>query len=388
MNTQYFRIIAIFISTVLFSCNDSLKPVENNYLKGKITGLNYKEVLIKIDSLTFSLEYYMSFDYFESEGEIVFMGYNFKTHSLDIINLSKRTVTNHIKLDLEGPDAIGREVEGLNIISGDSILIADQSKFAIVNKEGGIIWKLMKNDSRLNAKIPKGYFITRREAFKPGYDKKNISLIVYYRPFDDKKTLSMPIIAEISLDTPEVRFLPIHTSYFGSTVYKHYRPVYGGPQACFNEDKIIINYTFEPNIYVYDYSLDNVTVFGGKSKMTSNFQPDFDQHSNENDYVLSNINFFQFVYDPFKKLYYRSHWGEMKLKKSEFEFNTYLDKPVFLMVFDDSFNYLFETRLNIEYGIVPAHLFPTPEGLLIFPYKQNIDNLKNDQVVGLLINFK
>jgi hypothetical protein len=385
------KIVRLIIYGCLFtilSCKYQTKPFENSFKENIVNNLSYKEVLIKIDSLTLSFEYYTSFDYYEDSGEVLFLGYNHKTHSLDLINLTQRRVSGHIKLESQGPNAVGMRILGINTISADSILIDDESKFFLINSQGLVYWKLIKNDPGILKNLPLGNLLTKDEAFKPGFNKKTNKLIVIYQPVERKIILEMPIIIEIGMDSIETSFIPIYYPEFARANFNSYIPIYGGPQVCFNKEKIIVNFAFESNIYMYDTEKKLSISRGGKSKFTSNQSPAYDKNTNPEEYRLKTINFHPIVYDPFKKLYYRTHWGEMQLKKSEFEYNNWPDKPVFITVFDENLNYLYETKLEIKNGIVPAHLFPTSEGLFVFPWKQNIENLKNDLLKGIILNFK
>lgn len=369
------------------SCKNNIKPLENLVKPFFDSTLTYKEIYIKIDSQTLSFEYYNSFDYYDKNGELLFYGYNQKTHFIDIINLSERKIEKHIKLEEQGPDAVGMRITGLNVVSPDSILIDDDSRLIFLNNNGSVFWKLMKSDPDLFKSIPKGDLLTRQEAFEPGYIKRNKNLYLIYQPFDRKLISKTPIILEINTDSLKTSLLPVY--YSSAIVEKNsYRPIYGGPQACFCEDKIVVNFAYESNIYVYDFETRQVTPFGGKSMFTSNQSPPYDKNTNPDDYRITTITFHPVVYDQYRKYYYRTHWGEMALKRTESEYNTWPDKPVYLTVFNRDFNVVFEKKLEIENGIVPSHLFPGREGIFVFPWKQDLENLKNDQIKGIIVNFK
>lgn len=379
--------LLIPVSIILsISCQHNIKPLENYEKPLNNSTLTYKEIFLKIDCLTLSVEYYTSFDFYNKNGEILFFGYNPKTHNLDVINLTNRRVEKHIKLEKQGPDAVGMRITGMNVVSYDSILIDDESRFVFMNSDGLVFWRLSKNNPNLLKGIPKGNLLTQVEAFKPGYSKKTGSLYVIYQPFEKKYLNTLPIILEIDTDSLTSSFVPVYYPEVITANKNSYKPIYGGPQACFTEDKIIVNFAFESNIYVYNLKSKKVTPFGGKSNFTPNQSPPYAESSNPEDYRLTTINFHPLIYDPYRNYYYRTHWGEMNLKKTEFEYNNWPDKPVFLTIFDHEFNVLFETKLEIKNGIVPAHLFPSPEGLIVFPWKQDVADLQEDQVKGIVIN--
>lgn len=384
MKTVLNKLIVFILPFLIYACQNDYKLIENSVKEDIISSFQVKGVFIKTDSLSYSNEYYTYYDSYELNKKVYLLSYNSKTNSLDIVNISDRQIEEHIILADDGPNSI-IGIMGLNVISPDSILISDNSKFCIIDHEGTIIWKLMKNNTAILKNLPPGY-LNSRDCFKPGFNTKENSIVLYFNPFDSKKCFKLPMLVQININTLETKLLPFYLPPSLKSDLS-YNPIYHGPRACFEKDRIVINFASESNIYTYDYSDKKVSAYGGKSKYTPNRLQPMEKGKNPTDYVLTSNCFFKLVYDPYKNLYYRAHWGNMKLKKTEFEYNTYYDKPVYLTVFDESFSYLFETKLEIESGIDPEQLIPTPEGLLVFPLKQKIENFEKDLLAVYLINF-
>ncbi len=385
IKNSYKLLSAFLCIIVLTSCGKSEKLLNNKFRDDVITDYKVKEVYFLIDSVSFSFEYYKFFDQIEFNKEIYFFGYNPKTHSLDVFNITGRRISRHIKLDTQGPECIN-EIMGLNVISPDSILIADNLKFAFVNSNGKIFWKLLRNTPEIFRGVPLAY-LNSRDSFEPGFDKIRKSLILYYNPVDISSVFKLPILIEIGIDPLKTELLPFYLPLSLKSDLT-YNPLYRGPRACFQNDKVVLNFAPESNIYEYNFITKKVTSYGGQSKFTSNRIKPMKKGTNPVDYILTSLCFFKITYDPYYKIYYRTHWGEMNLKKTEFEFNTYYEKPVYISLFDESFNYLYETRLNIESGIIPELLIPASDGLLVFPFKQNVNSIEKGIVKGYLICFE
>jgi hypothetical protein len=367
---------------VFGSCSNDPKTMENTYRKGVISTHEFIMHSLKIDSATLTPEYYRYLDFF-SEGESdFFLAYNYKTHSLDLFNLTERVMEGHISLSYDGPDGIV-EIQGLDVISRDSIFIADIAKFSIVNGKGSIIWSLKRNDPRILGEIPPGFLNTWMGSFNPCYRSEDTSFVVSYVPLENRLAFKLPTLIQIDVNSAKGSLMPMYLPYFPGT----YNPIYLGARSCFTDDKIVINYAFSSNIHVYDYKSHQVSIFGGMSSLTGNYLIPWKEGENPTDYYLKSLCFFKLTYDPYRDLFYRTHWGEMPLRKSEFVFNTFYDKPIYLTVFDKEFNFLYETKLDIESGIVPELLIPTKDGLLVFPYKQEVEDMAIDSVRGFIIKF-
>jgi hypothetical protein len=374
---------ALIIAVSLSSCNVKQSIKDNTYRTGVITSHEFLSYSFKVDSATLTPEYYRYLDFFSEGGSDFLLAYNYKTHSLDLFNLTERVMEGHISLSNDGPNAI-IEVLGLDVINRDSIFFADISKFSIVNGSGSIIWSLKRNDPKILGDIPAGFLVTWQGDFDPFYCSESESFIVSYVPFESKLAFELPMLMQVSVTNDQGSLIPMYNPDFPKAKYN---PFYLGARSCYTNDKIVINYAFSSDIHVYDRKSHQVNKFGGRSSLTENYLTVMEDGENPDDYYLKSLCFFNLTYDPYRDLFYRTHWGEMPLRKSEFVFNTFYDKPIYLSVFDDEFNFLYETKLDIESGIVPEMLIPTKDGLLVFPYKQEVEDMVADSVRGYLIRF-
>lgn len=375
--------VALIIAVSLSSCNAKQSIKDNTYRTGVITSHEFFDYSFKIDSATLSPEYYRYHGFF-SEGESdFFLAYNYMTHSLDLFNLTERIIEGHITLSNDGPDAI-IEVVGLDVITRDSIFFADLTKFSIVNGSGTIIWSLDKKDPRILGEIPPGFLYTWQGIFNPYYNSGNKSFVVSYMPLEDKLTGELPMLIQIGVNDAKGSLLPMFHPVFPEVKNN---PIYLGARSCYTKDKVVINYAFSSDIHVYDYKSKQSITHGGMSSLTANYLSPIKEGEDSEDYYLKSLCFFNLTYDRFRNYFYRTHWGEMQLRKSEFANSTFYDKPIYLTVFDEEFNLLYETKLDIESGIVPELLIPTKDGLVVFPYKQEMEDMVADSVRGYMIRF-
>lgn len=384
MKTGHLSIKLMILVIILTACNDNKLIQTNKEKKGIITGHTITPITVNIDSYTFPFEYYQRFDYYLSDNKHYFIGYNYKTNALDIIDLLDNEAPQHLNLDSQGPDGIS-DVDAMKVISPDSILIVDFSKFAIINRQGRILWKMKREYPTTFNNIPSG-FLSADVFFQPGYNQDRRSIIVRYTPFQGENRSDVPILAEVFIDSKEVNLLPINQHEYLSN-FRHGCPIYLGPQISIIYNIMILNFPFTSNIYEYQFDNEELTQHGGKSKYTPNLLSIFQKEDDPNEFLLSSICFHKPIIDSYNNLIYRIHHGGLQTSGDGIT-RTYYDKPIYLTVFDDKFNYLYETKLDIETGIVPDQLIPTPQGLIVFPQKQNLDSLESNKILAFYIHFE
>ena len=230
-------------------------------------------------------------------------------------------------------------------------------------------------------------FLSQSSCFEPNFNQRTESLIFHYYPDNRKRMWNLPIIAEVDIKNKKSTFKNFYyPEYLQGR--NDYNPVYTGPMACFVEDSVIINFSNSSDIFTLNLNSGLTRQYGGTSDYVDNLPEPMQKGANPLDYALSTARFFKVVFDPYRNFFYRTQWRKMDLKKNGYEYNTYYDKPVFLSVFDHNLNVIYEKQLTIENGICPEMLIPAPEGLIVFPFKQRLDDLDNDIIKGNLITFK
>jgi len=379
------RVIIFLGVTFLFftACKNNNFIKENIVKEGIIQNHSINKIFIEIDSLCLPFEYYQRFDYYTSGNKTYFAGYNNKTNAIDIINLSDNEPPQHLVFDSQGPDGIAN-VDAFNIISHDSILIADISKFSIINRQGKIRWKMKREYPTPIKDLPTGYLSADID-FQPGFIGGRRSIIVKYNPFVKDSLVKIPLLAEINIESNEIKLLPIYRLPYLDK-FKNGCPVSLDAQASFTDDKIVLNFPFTSNIYDFRFDAERLSVHGGKSSYTANMMPLFENDEDPTEYILRSICFFKPVIDQYHKFIYRIHHGEMQPTGQDY-LSDYYNKPVYMTVFDYDYNYLYETLIDISPGIVPLQVIPGPNGVIVFPLYQPSDALESNRLIAYLIKF-
>jgi hypothetical protein len=374
------KVLYLLLAVIAFgSCDRPYVLAETHIKEGVITSCIEDNITIKTDTL--GIEFYEVLDRYYTKDSVSIIGLNYETHSLDILNLTKRSLIKHIKLEKEGPNQIQR-VTGIEMISNDSILLSDDDNLYLVDGKGVVFWKFDKNNKALFKGIPKGYLKTKID-FNMGYNKAEKCVYLFYLPEERKDYWDTPFLIEVNIENETARLVPVFRPEYQKKNYD--RLGYAtDPESCFHNNRAIINFGSESNIYEVNLLTDSVIEHGGESRFSKNLLRIQGENESRTDYRLSTIYFFNLIYDPYRNLYYRFHWGEMPVKKNGKEYNTLYDKPTFITVFDDKFNYLYEFRI---YNRVKSGATPTPEGLIVFPGMLSEEDEKNGTITCSLIKF-
>lgn len=373
MLTKLTCILTLFI---LYSCsnNPDYKLLSSNYSHEKIS-LQIKSVHIPIDSL--GMTYYRKISLFREDSTNFLVGYHKVLHALDVYDLDGRKFIKRIYLAKEGPDKIN-DVVGLYAVNFDTIFINDYFAIVLIDDRGSIKEEIPISDKKLftQNKIPYGTLTSTLNFgvnFLPGIN----SFLLFFSPasrnLSQKAAQKIPFAAELSLNGQKLTLLPLKYSPYYYKSKEGWGNMYQ-PNLTVYKDLIIFNFPIEPNIYSYNLVTGKFNKYGAQSKLTQNLSEPFTTGSDPNMYIVKNTLFFKTIYDPYRNLYYRIHWGKCKIKKNATEFNTPYDKKLYLMVFDNSFKIIKEIQLS-EYTYLPYGYFCTEEGLFIssaHPLNKNI----------------
>lgn len=372
----------VLMSCVIFFTSCSLKnnfellesKTNNNSIK-----LKKKQINIPTDSI--GMQYYRMISTYYDGTVWYYIGFHGIINALDLYNISDRKFVKRIELEEEGPGSI-KYLNSIFIHNLDSIFIEEESSLVIIDTTGKIRRRINLREEEIfnNNKIPYGVF-TSTLNFSIKYSSKNNTVWLYYAPreleYFSNKYLITPFLGEISLAnvTPKITLLPLkYSSYYFEGKDVGFGSMFQPNVTSYN-DLIVYNFPIESNIYTYNVNTDETNEFGAQSGFTKNLAEPYSENPDQNLHLVNNPVFFKTIYDPFKKLYYRIHWGNCETMKNSTEFNTLSDKPLYLMVFDKEFNFLKEIELeNFKY--LPFGYFLTDEGLFIstgHPMKKESD---------------
>jgi len=371
--------IIVCILFITFSCiekksNKSYKHFDNNIVKNNSVNISSEDVRIPIDSITYPS--YSTYQNVSINDTSYLAGYNEKTHSIDVFDLNKKEFYKHIKLDNQGPNGISR-VADFYIHDWDSIFVFVARKLHLIDSVG-----LVKNSFNLSEyeKKLKGT-VTTGLGFRLYYSINRNSVFFKYVPRDvkygSKEYFLKPFIAEFNLTNDTMSLLPVKYSKY---IMNNYIGYLSRPYVSFFKDKIYYCFNGESNIYSYNLKTNKTDIYGGRSKYSKNLAKPIPRNwsSDKKDkHRLKGVQFFNVIYDPYRDLFYRLHFGNMNNNNG-----TFRDKSLYMMVFNEDFKLFREKKLN-NYTYRPEFYGISREGLFL-----NANHEMNENFGGDFSNFK
>lgn len=130
------------VAFAMFSCNKSGTTDNNTSI---IDSLEISSKYIQpVDSIQFLQSYNLSCSY-PCGDSLAIMGYNYRTHALDIF--SDSTLLNKIQLEHHGENGILGRPTAIMPITRDSIWIYDQVAFYLIDSQGKLLYKFKEDRS-------------------------------------------------------------------------------------------------------------------------------------------------------------------------------------------------------------------------------------------------
>lgn len=360
---------------IVFSCNQ-----EESYLiktKKKISSnfeLAKRKIDIQIDEKC--LNYYPKSTILELEGNTYLIGFNNRVHSIDIFDLHGERFDHRISLQSEGPNAVYR-IRQITASSLDSIFVFDSSgTFKLLNSSGTII---NGYNPRVNINNSKSKPMPINEA-RLFYKKNTGELFFHLKPeiikhkgSVDITNLKSPIVGVYNFKTNKSSELAIqypkyalkHNDSFSSDLV---------PNLTFTNEKIVMNYIFESNVYAYEFSNNHYNEFGGESEYTNNLVDPYVSNIPVEQLIIINSKFNStFFIDSH---YYRTQWNEQPLKNGNGLFNSLISKPASISIWNSSYEIIHESMLDRK-EVIPESAMNTKEELLLWadPMNYNKENM-------------
>ena len=337
-------IIFLFTFCFIFSCKENSSLIDNNY--GDPQSLHKTEIDVSLDDEC--LNSYTLHDSFVYNNDDYLLTYNYITRNFDVFNISKKTISYHIVLMPEGPNGILNPT-GVYVHSIDSIWVSTEDRNISLIDSTGIVKERIKIPvSEETPLLMINFTICTSKLY---YNATRNSL--FYLTFSVENEKYSYNVHEYSLTNHSVKKYPIRATYDHD-----FRNSYGWkqfPNVTYNERSILYNFPIESNIYVIDLASEVMSVFGGKSSYTANsvskltMPYDFSQADR---HLCENVHFFEVLYDPIKKVYYRLHFDRIDYDFSANVYPLLFSKNMYLTVFNDKLEVVDETKLDRnKYGI-------------------------------------
>ena len=371
-------LIAFSVILHTFSSCSSKHELKQAQKSTRKISLEFDSLKIQLDSL--QLTDYHVFSSFENSSVSEFWGYNTYTHTLDGFDLHNNKNLQSIRLEKEGPNGIGT-VESVGYYKRDSIFLFSTGYLHIIDSNG---FRIDRFDLRtLNNKTNCHSNLISNWYFKIKYSPLRKSVLLYNLiPFDlYEKCADLSLISELNLSTRKLTDFAIPSyNYFTSLGKRVGFLSLINCEGIEDNGEIYYNYQFSPEIFNYSPSKGFQTINGKpfNAKFSQEFRELVDTDNDElwTLNALENTHHFEILHDQHRNVLYRFSWGGLDEKRADGKYNTMMDKPVLLSVYDAS-----DYSLILEHEIPASSVrintwFVNKEGLWfsnLGPLKENVD---------------
>ncbi len=322
----------------IFSCKEATYLKSNVYAQDSVS-LKTTSIRIEIDSSL--LPSYDVFYVYSDPKKEYFYGYNRYYHTLDIFDLDELKFDFHIQLERQGPNGIG-DVEGFFILSKDSIFIFSRHFLAVMNHEGYFLTKIQLTKIGDYKQFGE---LGVNPHFKAEYIQK-MGKFLLYSFYPEKMRLSGPIITSLDFNSRKLYQLPIYNSVYHDDVEGELGFITYLNKFYVNDELLVYNFQYESNVYTYNLLTGEKKSYGGKSRFSPGLVTPVNKKNPDHweRHAVENPHYFHILFDPLKKMYYRFHWGMVNYSDNG-RFNSFIDKPLYLMIFNEKFEIIGEIKL-------------------------------------------
>ena len=333
------KFIFFILIEFLASC---MEQKSQNKIKNNIVEVEVEEMKFPPQTVLQLKSYYLSSAVHTDSADFL-IGYNYRLHSLDYMNLQSKEVTQTILSD-EGPDAV-ISLTGLYANSLDSIWMSDESERVF----------LLDNAGQIKTTVNLKEYLQDTEQLLINTNHAMFTSHLYYNEirqslmFLVKKMASQTfVVRELFLDKGKdaidyelepSRIIPDITSGYAFI---------NAPNVNFTTTDIIYNYPFESSVYTLDIQTGERKYVPAQSQYTENIvervEPGTDYSTIEK-CRIQNPHFFDVMYIPKLKKYVRLHLGGVDFDEKRGRDELMNDRILYLMIFDEKMKVLGESKL-------------------------------------------
>jgi|GEM_PF-1252504 len=378
----------LLLLTHLLCCKQSIadKYLVKTKWAGERDKYSFKTDSIRIPISKSYSHVYFTYALYHAGQTDYFIGYNPKNASIDVYNLSKRTPVKQIelrkdstfinKLDKQDLDK-GRSITDICVVNLDSIIVNLSNQQLIVLDTSVRKKRVLRLDQLGYRNNIAAFPISYSTYFKmTALNNKLLMNLIYA---DDDWVKKRPCFA--LLDVKEEKLVPLplyYSDYFyhinGKTGFLGHINV-----SEFQKSGLITyNYLYESNIYQYNPTDSMITCYGASTSHGRNLVEPFifrdgDNLKNWEIHNIESMQFFNVMYDEFRDVYYRFSLRNINYRNGRY-FNSVLEKPLVLMIFNKNFEVIKEIELPL-YLYAANTWFVTAEGLFISATNQKKENI-------------
>ena len=333
------KFIFFILIAFLASC---MEQKSQNKIKNNIVEVEVEEMKFPPQTVLQLKSYYLSSAVHTDSADFL-IGYNYRLHSLDYMNLQSKEVTQTILSD-EGPDAV-ISLTGLYANSLDSIWMSDESERVF----------LLDNAGQIKTTVNLKEYLQDTEQLLINTNHAMFTSHLYYNEirqslmFLVKKMASQTfVVRELFLDKGKdaidyelepSRIIPDITSGYAFI---------NAPNVNFTTTDIIYNYPFESSVYTLDIQTGERKYVPAQSQYTENIvervEPGTDYSTIEK-CRIQDPHFFDVMYIPKLKKYVRLHLGGVDFDEKRGRDELMNDRILYLMIFDEKMKVLGESKL-------------------------------------------
>lgn len=333
------KFLFFILIAFLASC---MEQKSQNKIKNNIVEVEVEEMKFPPQTVLQLKSYYLSSAVHTDSADFL-IGYNYRLHSLDYMNLQSKEVTQTILSD-EGPDAV-ISLTGLYANSLDSIWMSDESERVF----------LLDNAGQIKTTVNLKEYLQDTEQLLINTNHAMFTSHLYYNEirqslmFLVKKMASQTfVVRELFLDKGKdaidyelepSRIIPDITSGYAFI---------NAPNVNFTTTDIIYNYPFESSVYTLDIQTGERKYVPAQSQYTENIvervEPGTDYSTIEK-CRIQNPHFFDVMYIPKLKKYVRLHLGGVDFDEKRGRDELMNDRILYLMIFDEKMKVLGESKL-------------------------------------------
>ena len=333
------KFIFFILIAFLASC---MEQKSQNKIKNNIVEVEVEEMKFPPQTVLQLKSYYLSSAVHTDSADFL-IGYNYRLHSLDYMNLQSKEVTQTILSD-EGPDAV-ISLTGLYANSLDSIWMSDESERVF----------LLDNAGQIKTTVNLKEYLQDTEQLLINTNHAMFTSHLYYNEirqslmFLVKKMASQTFVVRklfldkgkdaIDYELEPSRIIPDITSGYAFI---------NAPNVNFTTTDIIYNYPFESSVYTLDIQTGERKYVPAQSQYTENIvervEPGTDYSTIEK-CRIQNPHFFDVMYIPKLKKYVRLHLGGVDFDEKRGRDELMNDRILYLMIFDEKMKVLGESKL-------------------------------------------
>lgn len=287
--------------------------------------------------------------------------YNNNNGKIYLYSLKTGLTINTIDLNNKPDNNIG-EVRSIFVHNPDSIFLFERGKVNLIDLFG----EVQNSYDLYNDKLYENYDIgelVSNDYVRLNYNKDRNAL-GFYNIYSGnlRKSIDKYLLVELNIETNSIATIPVLYPEYFTKNDASFGFLYD-VNATFNNGDIFVNFPFLSDIYKYSFSSDGIIKYHGESTFTKNMAMPYYEGAMDL-HAIENVRFFPIINDEFRELYYRFHWGDIDASNNLGRIPSFMDKRIYLTIFDKNLHKLKEIELP-QYTYRINTWFVNKEGLFI-----------------------